>query len=198
MTEAHWKKVSADKAEDILGPDVLDDGALALLEPGMRPEAFIQKLDQAEKWPEAIKVLARALPAREAVWWACVCARKMDSLTDEADIKAIEVAEQWVYKPTEENRQEAFRVMQEGGSDSAGSFCASAAVLSAGNLPINKDQHIDLEDHIFPSVIDSVVLVAAAERSGPELFERLQLFLRSGEDIAQGGNGMVESPGESR
>ncbi len=198
MTETHWKKVNSDKASDLLEPDALDASALQLLQPDMRPEAFIEALSQAEKWPEAIKVMARTLPAREAVWWACVCTRQTESLTDEQDTKALEAAEEWVYKPTEENREKAFNIMLDGNSDSPASFCASAAVLSAGNLPVQKDQHVELDKHLFPTIIDSIVMVSASEKNGQDLLDRLQLFLRSGEDIARGGNGSIDRGGEKQ
>lgn len=198
MTETHWKKVVAMKASDLLEPDVLNASALELLEPGMRPEAYIQALTQAEKWPEAVKVMARALPAREAVWWACVCTRQMESDANQEETEALEAAEQWVYKPNEDNREKAFRIMQDSNSDSAASLCASAAVVSAGNLPIEKDQHVEIDKQVFPTIIESIILVSASEKSGMELLDRLRLSLISGKDIACGGNGRVDSNGEDQ
>lgn len=194
MPETTWKKVVSEKAADIVGPTLLDAAAMVLLKPEMRPEAFIAALADAERWPDAVKVMSRTLPPREAVWWACVCARQMTSLTGEADIAALEAAEKWVYKPTEGNREAAFRLVQESSSRSAGTLAASAAAFSAGNLPLEGGHRVELDAEAFPAVIEAVVMVSATEKKGREIHARLKKFLRSGEDIACGGNGRIEEP----
>lgn len=192
MPETIWKKVVSEKAADIVGPKLLDAAAMGLLKPEMRPESFIRALADAERWPDAVKVMTRTLPPREAVWWACVCARQMSSLSSEEDIAALEAAEKWVYKPTEGNREAAFRLVQESTSKSAGMLAASAAAFSAGNLPLEGGHRVDLDAEAFPGVIDAIVMVSATEKEGKEIYAQLKKFLRSGEDIACGGNGQID------
>src|SRR5271154_4069661 len=46
---------------------------------------------------EAVRVFAHALPKREAVWWACMCATHTSpSAVAEGDRKARELSEAWV------------------------------------------------------------------------------------------------------
>jgi hypothetical protein len=191
--DEHWIKVIPERASDVINANDLDAGSQDLLKPGMRPEAFIRELAAARKWSDAVKVMTRALPPREAVWWACVCARHIESLaSDSNEIAALEAAEKWVYKPTEENRRDAFRLAQKSKADSAGTLSALAAAFSAGNLPAAEDQHIDLENGVFSRIVDAVVMISAAEKQGKRITKQFQCFLRCGEDIACGGNGQIE------
>lgn len=192
--EDQWKKVTSEKAADIISPDQLDSGSGALLATDMRPETFIHELCSAKKWNDAVKVMTRTLPPRESVWWACVCARQMESLAGNADeISALEMAEKWVYKPTDEHREAAFELVKESQAPSAGTLSAMAAAFSAGNLPLGEGQFSALDDDAFPQVVDAVVMIAAVEKEGEQINEQIQNFLKIGEDIACGGSGQIEA-----
>ncbi len=191
--EDQWKKIIAERACDIIDADDLDVGSKDLLNPEMRPETYIRELCSAGMWSDAVKVMARALPPREAVWWACVCARRIDFLADDADeIAALKAAEQWVYKPTSQNQADAFRLAQESDSRSAGMLAALAAAGSEGKLPLIDGQYTDLESSVFPQLLYAVVMISAATNGAEQINEQLRQMLSSGEDIARGGNGLVK------
>lgn len=194
--EDRWEKIAAERACDIIDANDLDPASVELLNAEMRPESYIGELSTAKKWPDAVKVMARALPPREAVWWACVCARQMKELSSDASqISSLEAAENWVRKPTDENRREAFRLTQESASQSAGSLSALAAAFNEGKLPAPDNQNFNLESSVFPQIIGAVVILAASEKQGEHFNEQLQCFLASGKDIACGGNGRIEKAG---
>jgi hypothetical protein len=194
--EDRWKKIAAERASDIIDAEDLDADSMELLNAEMRPESYIGELSAAKKWPDAVKVMARALPPREAVWWACVCARQMKELSsDTSQIASLEAAEKWVRKPTDENRREAFRLAQESASQSAGSLSALAVAFNEGKLPVADNQNFNLESSVFPQIVNAVVIIAASERQGEHFNEQLQCFLASGKDIACGGNGKIEEAG---
>lgn len=164
-----------------------------LLDAEIPPESFIRKLVEKEQLPDAVKVMSRALPAREAVWWACVCAREMESLADDkVEGEALSAAEAWVFEPNDKHRELAFNVVKENDSNGAGIMCALAAAFSAGNAPLGQGQHLDLDPGVFPQIVEGVVMVSATEKKGEEIKDRLRTCLLRGEDIAQGGNGKIE------
>lgn len=199
MSEDRWKKVSAETARSLVGPGLLEPESAELLVPEIRPEAFIRKLSDAGQLPDAIKVMTRALPVREAVWWACVCARQMTAVAeDDVELAALAAAEAWVYEQNEKHREKAFDLVKEKGSNGAGSMCALAAAFSAGNVPLGQSQHLDLDPAVFPQLVDGVVMVSAAEKKDEEINDRMRAFLLSGEDIACGGNGRIDSNGEDQ
>ena len=186
--------MTAEKVPDIVDVQDLDTDSQALLKPGMRPEAYIHELSAAEKWPDAIKVMSRALPPREAVWWACVCARQMEGFVDnKSELAALEAAEKWVFKPTDEHRQAAFKRAQESNPKSAGTMSALAVAFSGPKMLVADDQFMDVDTALLPQMVDAAVMVAACEKKGEKLIERFQQLLKSGEDIACGGNGLINS-----
>lgn len=189
----HWKKINADKVAAIIDLQELEAESIALLGADMWPEKFIEVLSDAGRWLDAIKVLAHALPRREAVWWACMCATQVESLkTDKEELAALESAEKWVFKPTDEHRADAFQMAQKSRSSSLGTMCALAAAFSQKKLPIAKDQEMEVDIAEFPKMINGTVVMAATKGDMAEFNERLQNFLASGTNIACGGNGVIE------
>src|SRR4051812_8678924 len=57
----------------------------------------LDRLEAAGFLLEATRLMAHAMPKREAVWWACMCAlHTAPAHLPEPDRKAREAAEQWV------------------------------------------------------------------------------------------------------
>lgn len=192
-----WQKVVAAKAADLVGAGDLEPASADLLTPDIRPEALIRALAEAGQWQDAIKVMARALPPREAVWWACVCARQMESLADdESEVAALEAAEKWVYKPNDDNRRAAFDLAQDNPTRSAGTLAGISTGLSGGTIPVPEDEYADVDSRAFAQVVGSAVMVSAIEKKGDELQRRFEWILKVGEDIARGGSG-AEDRGQS-
>jgi len=189
----NWEKIVSERACDIIDATDLDPASAELLSPEIRPEKLIHELSEAKQWPDAIKVMTRALPAREAVWWACVCARQMETLADnENEMAALEAAEKWVFKPNDENRRAAFQAAEDNTSQSAGNLVALGAGLSGGNIPVPDNQYVEVDSAAFAQTVDAAVMISASEKKGEQLHEQFAQFLKFGEDIACGGNGQVE------
>jgi len=184
-----WKKVVAEKASDIIEADQLSAGSRPLLNNEDSPRDFVHKLAAAEKWPDAVTVMANCLPRREAVWWVCVCSRKIQNGDD---VKALEAAEQWVFKPTDEGRVLAFREAQNSTSSSAAALAALAVASSQSRLSMDERTEIRLDASTFPSLVAAAILVAEEKVAENEGASPFRLFLDMGENIAQGGNGRVE------
>lgn len=183
-----WKKVTSEKAEELIGVDELDPESLELLEPGMRPEAYIESLSSAGKWTDAVAVMARTLPKREAVWWACYCARKTEVATkNKEEAAALKTAEKWAFKPTEEHRRDAFLQAQKCTAPSVGTMSCLAAAFSGGKLELNKEQSVDLDASVFTDIVSGTVIMAACEKEADQMNPTLERFLRKGKKIACGG-----------
>src|SRR5262245_52275484 len=80
---------------DLCAAADLGDEARALLDgSGPPPKDFIGRLTAANLHAEAVRFLAHALPRRECVWWAWVCARKVAGDKPPLEIKnALDVTE---------------------------------------------------------------------------------------------------------
>jgi len=200
--EERWKKVIAERVGDVLGDAGLEPESIELLEPEMRPEAFVQALSEAELWVDAIKVLAHSLPPRELVWWACVCARHSGAVADDREeMAALVAAERWVYKPSKENRHEAFRLVQESTSGSAGSVTAMAAAFSEGTTPLADGKEVENEDNSLPGLVLAAVMISANAsanasaniEANKDFDEQSRIYVESARDIACGGDGRIDS-----
>jgi hypothetical protein len=185
-----WKKVVAKKACDIINADQLSAGSRAMINDEDSPRDLIHKLALADKWPDALTVMANCLPRREAAWWACMCSRRIKAVDD---VKALEAAEQWVFKPTDERRAVAFREAQNSASSSAAALAALAVASSSSRLSLDEYTKIRLDASTFPDLVVAAILVAEGKVEEDEGASPFRLFLDMGEDIAQGGNGRVEN-----
>src|SRR4051812_35401730 len=90
--------------------EVSEDAAALLTaapaEPAQR--AFVATLVERELFADAVAFLAHALPRREAVWWAWVCARKASGPKPTPQVQgALDATERWIVQPTEDHRRQA-------------------------------------------------------------------------------------------
>ena len=96
----------------------------------------LDRLERAGLLIEATRLIAHALPAREAVWWACACSRLSAAsgthLAAEAEVR--EAAEEWVRKPTDEHRRAAMKQAETTGFGSAEAWAAIAAFWSGDSM----------------------------------------------------------------
>jgi hypothetical protein len=152
----------------------------------------IRQLEDAGFVTEAAKLMAHALPKRECVWWACMCARHTTprGLPDE-DEAALSGAEAWVRQQTDESRREAFEHAQRANFGTAEAWAAVAAFWSGDSMsPLGQPKTPPAPHLTGTAAIGSVTL--AAVRTFPvRRDERLRRFLASGREIAAGGAGRL-------
>src|ERR671937_3326223 len=90
-------KVTAKTAAEVCKHFPLGDEAKKLLRDGQTPAQFLDLLIEKQQFPDAVRFLAHALPKREAVWWACLCARAAAGPNPPPKAAAaVQAAEKWV------------------------------------------------------------------------------------------------------
>lgn len=161
----------------------LSPDGLAKLEPGQSSEQLLDSLVAAGLLEDAIKFFARALPRREAVWWACRCAAEAPRPPAEgppsaemgrqfeaavaAETAARTAAEGWCSAPIDDRRRAAFDAVQPA-ADSPSGLAALAAFLAEGSMaPANCPAVPPPPDGCANAVATAVLL--SAVRSEPEL-----------------------------
>jgi hypothetical protein len=154
---------------------------------------FLNDLLTANNLNEAVQFFAFALPAREAVWWACQCSREV--LRDPAPQPlqdAVEAAEAWVRSPTEEHRRAAMSRAQATDLKSPAALAAVAAFWSGGSLAPENLPEVPVPVHLTGCAVAGAVMLAAV-KSEPQLADRKrERYLASAIDIANGGNGRLK------
>lgn len=178
-------KVTAEGAQQIC--HLAAAGGHRLPEPGAAtPAEFLQQLVEANNFDGAVKFLAFALPRREAVWWACVCARME---LQEPLPEALVAAETWVRKPTDEHRRAAFAAAQSANFDSPAAWAAVGSFWSSGSMGPPDVPEVPPGAHLLGVAITGAVTLAAVQFQ-PELAdERRERYIAAAVNIANGGNG---------
>ena len=153
----------------------------------------LDRLEAAGFAAEAVRVLAHALPKREGVWWACMCATNTAPPDlSEADQLAREGAELWVRQQKDDVRRAAMGHAEAAGFMSAEAWTAIAAFWSGDSIaPQGQPPTPPLPEQTGTAVAAAVTL--ASVRGDGKLFAaRLKRFLDSGRDIGSGGFGRMQ------
>jgi hypothetical protein len=155
----------------------------------------VEALDQLQRHSfldEAATLLAHALPKREAVWWACVCAdhtRPAD--LSAADLLARAAAEAWVRRQRDELRVQAMEHAQAAGCQTPEAWSAVAAFWSGGaDGPVNEED-APPDDHLTGTAVTGALRLAAVRNHPNRQVRRLRRFLDSGRAIAAGQTGRL-------
>jgi uncharacterized protein DUF6931 len=114
----------------------LGDEARALVADGPPPPRdFINRLVAAKLTADAIRFLAHALPRRECVWWAWVCARKVAGAEPKLATKnALDATERWIVQPTEDHRRQTLLFGEAADFGTPAGCAALAAFMTGGSL----------------------------------------------------------------
>ena len=154
--------------------------------------AALERLERAGFLIEATRLVAHALPKREAVWWACMCV----SHTAPPDLRAIdraarEVAEEWVRQQTDKTRRLAFDHAQAGGCRSPDAWAAIAAFWSGDSMSPEGQPAVPPAPHLAGTAAAGAVALASVRGDVTRREARLRRFLESGRNIAAGGPGRL-------
>ncbi len=145
---------------------------------------------------EATRLLAHALPRREAVWWACMCAlHTAPPDLPQPDRTAREAAEAWVRQPAEPSRRAAMTRAQEAGFGTPEAWAAVGAFWSAGSMAPVGQPEVPAPAHLAGTAVAGAVVLAGVRGDPGRREARLRRFLESGRDIAGGGAGRLAPEG---
>jgi hypothetical protein len=152
----------------------------------------LARLEAAGFATEAIRVLAHALPKREAVWWACMCAvNTAPADLAEADRLARESAELWVRQQKDEQRRAAFAHAEASGFQTPEAWSGVAAFWSGDSMSLVGLPAVPPAPHLTGTAVAGAVALAAVRGEVARQPARLKRFLESGRNIAAGGPGRM-------
>ncbi|MDK2779386.1 MAG: hypothetical protein KYX62_17215 [Pseudomonadota bacterium] len=187
-------KIQALTAEELLNEfELTEPEAEAVIVRDTAPQISIERLMQQGFYQDAVKLLAHGLPKREAVWWACLAARKAQTPeTDEDNVNALLATETWARKPTEEHRQRCRELGEKTQYKSAASWAATSAYWSTGSMTNPGDPEVPPPPYLYAHAVAGCITLAAATIDPENAEQYYQLFLTQGMDLARGGNGLLE------
>ena len=128
-------KPAAKSAAEVCQHFPLNDEAKKLLRDGQTPRQFLDVLTEHKLYVDAIRLVGHALPKREAVWWALVCAKPSHGANPPPAVaEALAAADKWVRDPSEEHRRLCEATAEKAGYGTPAGCCAVAAFWSGGSL----------------------------------------------------------------
>ena len=184
------KKVVAKQAREICSQFELSADAKALLDDRISPDGFLDLLIEKGHFTDAIRMLALALPKREAVWWAATCVRAtLPADAPSAVLEGLKAAEAWVSKPTEENRWAAKERAERAGLDKPAGWPGMGAFWSGGSMVAAHLPQMLPGPAFTANAVAGAVLMAAALHDPKRVTELFKLAVDDAIDIANGGTG---------
>ena len=197
MSQLEFKKVKEKTAAEVCKRVELDEKAAAILSEQHTPAEFLQLLIDQKLYTDAVRFLSQALPNREATWWACLAARDVLSEGSAPEqLSALESAEKWVYKPSEQNRGVTFNLAEQATFNHPASWAAVAAFWSGGNISPYPDAIVNPAPDLNGKAVAGAVMLAAVQGEPSGIEPRYRKFLDQGIDIACGGDG--RNPGKEK
>ena len=168
--------------------------ALTLIAGCADAAAALEALELAGMATDAVKLLAHALPRREGVWWACMCARaSMPADLPPTDRAALEAAESWVRRPTDAQRRDAFAAAEQARFGTPEAWTGVATFWSGDSMAPPGQPSVPPAPHLAGLAIAGAVTLASVRGDPARQAARLARFLASARDIAGGGPGRMET-----
>lgn len=185
------KKINAKTALELTSHyDAIDENAFDLLHPKLTPEEYINKLIDKEYYADSIIFLAHGLPKREAIWWACLCAKVITNKNTKADdIASLSMAEKWVYEPDDKKRRMCGTLAEKGDYKTAQNWAAAAVFWSGGSITKEDDPAMEPAPYLYAHAVSGAILNAVGMSDSDDIDAQFQQFIKHGLNIADGGNG---------
>jgi hypothetical protein len=162
----------------------LGEEAMALVSPDVHPLDFVALLMEKKLYPDAVRFVAHALPKREAVWWALVCARRSAGEQPPAKIKAaLDATERWVAQPTEENRRAAMAAAEKAELGTAAGCTGLAAFFSGGSLAPPEAPPVPPGEFLAAKAVSGAVIFAAVAKEPERAPEKFRSFVAQGVEV---------------
>ncbi len=189
MRQPELVKVAARRITDIHRRLCLEPASQGLIDGDPTPAEFLALLLDKGNHRDAVRLLAHALPGREAVWWACVCVRESTArMLPGDDMRLLMAVEAWVFTPSVENRRRVSGAM--GDADLTGPVAfIGAAVASTHHDPRRAEYPRHSPEQLRGMAVAGAIMLGAQYVEPARRQDAYTDFLRRGVAIAQGGSG---------
>ena len=173
------------KASDVCSHFALGDTARRLLTPELTADKYLALLIQNKQYIDAVRVLAYALPIKDAITWGNSCARQSSEPNPAEKLAAaLNAVDKWLAEPSDENRRAAMRAAEQAEFSTAAGSSALAVFLSGGSLAPPDAPVVPPEKYQAANAVVGVVLLSAIANEPEKAEGKYQAFLEQGQKIA--------------
>lgn len=164
----------------------LSDRASQMVSLHSTPLPLVDALVRQELYEDATRLLAHALPRREAVGWALRCAQQahLGALSPEIDA-ALAAAGNWVRNPTEESRRAAHKAAEKAGLASPAGRACAAIFLAGPDADLPPELCKPGKSYAAVAVVATVLAAVATAGTAPKA-DRFARLLAEGRMVAGG------------
>ncbi|HEY0791989.1 MAG TPA: hypothetical protein VGD78_13070 [Chthoniobacterales bacterium] len=179
MSQEPLVKVKAESAAEVCAHFDLTRESRALLREAMPPRELIGAFLKNKHYLAAIDFMAHALPAREAIWWGCLCLQHAcgDRLS-QSEKAAGKAAVQWIFEPTEEKR-----VAAKTPAELAGPVSPAGALASAAHQAEDGPSGAAFAS---AKAVAGAVKLASSKVDAIKIVDTQRLFVELGIEVAKG------------
>jgi len=175
------------KASEVCSHFALGDGAKRLLTPELTADKYLELLIQNKQYIDAVRVLAYALPIRDAITWGNSCARQSSEPNPAEKLSAaLEAVDRWLAEPSDDNRRAAMKAAEQAKFSTAAGSAALAVFLSGGSLAPPDAPVVPPEKNQAPNAVVGTILLSAIAKEPEKAEAKYQAFLEQGQKIAAG------------
>lgn len=179
-------KVEAAAAAEVAARLNLNQKARQLLSEGIGVREFIEVLVKNKEYSAAVDFVAHALPAREAVWWGCLCLQyAIGGNLSPQEKAACRAAVEWIMQPTEERRIATQATAQEVGLGTPAGQLAMA-VNQTGNIAPPNAPPIAPAPYAAAKAVALAIMLASTKVEPIKRVETQRLFVELGIGVAEG------------
>jgi hypothetical protein len=166
----------------------LSEAGAKLLKEGMQPRPFLDLLVANELFADAVRFVAHSMLKREAIWWACLCARpERGAVVPPPAAAALKAAEAWVAGPSDEKRRAAHAAAEPAGVGTPAGLTCEAVFFSEGSLGPPQFQAVPPPEGLAATTVANAVILAAVAEPA-KMKGKYRQFLALGQDVAAGKN----------
>jgi len=173
------------KASEVCSHFALGDTARRLLTPELTADKYLDLLIQNKQYIDAVRVLAYALPLKDAITWGNSCARQSAEPNPATNLSAaLDAVDKWLADASEDNRRAALKAAEQAEFSTPAGSSALAVFLSGGSLAPTDAPVVPPEKYQAPNAVVGAVLLAAIAKEPEKAEAKYQAFLHQGQKIA--------------
>ena len=150
------------------------------------PIPFLEGLAATPTPEDAITFCAYLLPRREAVWWACQCARGLLGIAAEDGDDAMRSAEDWVRLPEDGQRVAALNLGMAADRLLPTTWLALAAGWSGGSLVHSHHGPVPAQPYMTARAARAALLIALAKVPARDRATQIRICVASGVKLLDG------------
>jgi hypothetical protein len=151
------------------------------------PIEFLKGLTAQGKLDDAAAFCAYLLPRREAVWWACGCARALLGDIPKSQAAGLLAAEAWVCEPDDAHRQAALEIGTKGDSNDPLTWLALGAGWSGGLLFAHPTKAVPMPPYMTARAARVAITISALKVTKDERPTRVRACIVEGIKLAETG-----------